>query len=328
MGRVLEPGGCSTALAMGVSMDTSILDLVKRSAAVPSMPQVAVRFLEIIQDPDFDYREVVEVLSSDPGTTSEILRLANCSLFGVTRKVTALPHAMTLLGIKRVRSLVLGRYIVESLSKKGSASVEPAFYWRRSLTAAVLAARLADALVPELREESFIAGLLADVGVVILAESIPARYAAIAEQYKPGGNVDLALAENVLLNTTHGQVSAMVLDHWRLPEVICEAVRWHPWELGEQGRNVLADIVGAADRISKRLCETPMNLDTVIADCRQIGHVMNLAPETVARCLMEIEDHIADLSDLLKIDVISSQIYELIATRIRESLTNPIMVEV
>ncbi|MBN1505197.1 MAG: HDOD domain-containing protein [Sedimentisphaerales bacterium] len=309
-------------------MDTTVLDLVKRSAAIPSMPQVAVRFLEIIQDPDFDYREVVEVLSSDPGTTSEILRLANSSLFGVTRKVTALPHAMTLLGIKRIRSLVLGRYIVESLSQKGCASVEPAYYWRRSLTTAVLAARLADATIPNRREEAFISGLLADVGIVILDDAVPAKYRAIAEQYKPGGNPNLALAENVLLGTTHGQVSAIVLDHWKLPQTVCEAVRWHPWECREQGRNELADLVGAANRVSKRICETPADINAVVADCREIAHVLNLAPETLARCLVEIEEHISDLSSLLKIDVISSQVYELIAKRVNESLTHPEAVEV
>jgi len=308
-------------------MDTTILELVKHSAAIPSMPQVAVRFLEIVQDPDFDYREVVEVLSSDPGTTSEILRLANSSLFGVTRKVTALPHAMTLLGIRRVRSLVLGRYIVESLSKRGCASAEPAYYWRRSLTTAVMAARLADAIMPDRREEAFIAGLLADIGIVILDEAVPTKYRAIAEQYRPGGNPDLALAENVLLSATHGQVSAMVLDHWKLPEAVCEAVRWHPWEMKEQGKDSLADVVGAADRMSKRLCETPVDIDAVIADCREIAHVMNVAPETLARCLMEIEEHITEFSSLLKIDVISSQVYELIASKIQECLTHPIAVE-
>ncbi|MDM8008728.1 MAG: HDOD domain-containing protein [Phycisphaerae bacterium] len=303
-------------------MDTTVLELVKRSAAIPSMPQVALRFLEIIQDPDFDFREVVEVLSSDPGTTSEILRLANSSLFGVTRKVTALPHAMTLLGIKRIRSLVLGRYIVESLSTKGCASIEPAYYWRRSLTTAVLAARLADAIVPDRREEAFISGLLADVGIVILDDALPARYRGIAMQFTPGGTPELALAENELLGTNHGLVSAMVLDHWKLPKTVCAAVRWHPWERREQGRNPLADLVGAADRVSKWVCETPADLDAVVADCREIAHVLNLAPETLARCLMEIEEHISDLSSLLKIEVIYSQVYEVIATRVSAGLTH------
>ena len=76
-------------------MDHNVFDLIKRSAAVPSMPQVAARFLEIVQDPDFEYKEVVEVLSTDPGMTGELLRLANSPLFGVARKITTLnqgPH--------------------------------------------------------------------------------------------------------------------------------------------------------------------------------------------------------------------------------------------
>ena len=66
-------------------MDHVVLDLLKRTTAIPSMPQVAVRFLEIVQQPDFDFNEVVEIFSTDSGSTSDILRLANSPLFGVTR---------------------------------------------------------------------------------------------------------------------------------------------------------------------------------------------------------------------------------------------------
>ena len=58
-------------------MNARVLDTLKRSAAVPSMPQVVLRFLEIMQDPEFDYADLVRVLSADPGTVSEVLRLAN-----------------------------------------------------------------------------------------------------------------------------------------------------------------------------------------------------------------------------------------------------------
>ena len=58
-------------------MNANLLDAIKKSAAVPSMPQVVTRFLEIMQDPSFDYNDLVKVLSSDPGTVSEVLRLVN-----------------------------------------------------------------------------------------------------------------------------------------------------------------------------------------------------------------------------------------------------------
>ncbi|MGD2110653.1 MAG: HDOD domain-containing protein, partial [Phycisphaerae bacterium] len=89
-------------------MKASVLETIKKSAAVPSMPQVVLRFLEIMQDPGFEYRDLVKVLSADAGTVSEVLRLANSALFGVRNKVVSLQQALTLLGPKRTRSLLLG----------------------------------------------------------------------------------------------------------------------------------------------------------------------------------------------------------------------------
>jgi len=301
-------------------MDATVLDLLKRSAAIPSMPQVATRFLEIIQDPDFEYRQVAEVLSTDPGMASEILRLANSALFGVTRQVTSLSQALTLLGIKRIRSLVLGRYIVDSINQKASVRIKTSYYWRRSVGTAVLAARLADTLAANLREEAFISGLLADIGVMILDDAVPDQYQPIAEQYRPGGKADLAAAERALLGSTHAEVSALVLEHWQLPEVICEAVRGHPWELREEPGPALPNIVGAADLIAKRLCESPTELDEAVQDCRQVMQGLKLDPGALAESLEEIESQIEEFAEVLRIDVIPSQMYELVAREVREKL--------
>lgn len=301
-------------------MDSAILELLKRSAAIPSMPQVATRFLEIVQEPDFDFKDVVEVLSTDPGTASEILRLANSSLFGITRQVTSLVQALPLLGIKRVRSLVLGRYIVDSINQKSNGRIDRSYYWRRSVTTAILSARLADALAPKLREEAFISGLLADIGVMVLDDAMPERYRPIAEQYQPGGNVDLAQAEQTLLDSTHAEVSAVVLEHWQLPEVICEAVRHHPWESRSEHGASLANIVGSSDRIAKYLCERPADIEVVLTDCQKIVEELDLDPAVLADRLQELEVQIRDFAELLHVELIHSKLYELIATEIRQKM--------
>ncbi len=301
-------------------MDGSILDLLKRSAVIPSMPQVATRFLEIIQDPEFDFKDVAAVLSTDPGTASEILRLANSSLFGVTRQVTSLTQAMTLLGLKRVRSLVLGRYIVDSLDKKSLRGIDRSYYWRRSLCTAILSARLADVLQPRLREEAFIAGLLADIGIVILSEALPEQYEAIVEQYRPHGKTNLACDEQTLLGICHGQASALVLDHWQLPDVVCASVQWHPWELLDDPKEPLSLVIGAADRFSKYLCETPQDMNTIAEDCRMILERLNIEPTVFGEILHGIEEQIEEFASVLRIDVIASNVYQLIADAIQKPL--------
>lgn len=306
-------------------MDNAILDQLRRSAAIPSMPQVAARFLEIIQDPDFEYRDVVEVLSTDPGMTGEILRLANSPLFGVTRTITSLAQALTLLGLKRVRSLVLGRYIVDSIDKKKPADIDMAYYWRRSLTTAVLASHLAEAVAPKLREEAFTAGLLADIGVVILDESLPEQFQPIAQEYRPSGRFPLWDLETATLSLTHGVVSAMVLEDWRLPAVICEAVTRHsepPLAEADESRPI-ARVVRSAECVGKFLCEEPADLDEAGAACIQAAAGISLDAQMLARILTEIEPQITEFASILRIKTGPSQVYGELAEKVRMLTTVP-----
>lgn len=306
-------------------MDCTMFDLLKRSAAIPSMPQVAVRFLEIVQNPDFEYRDVIEVLSMDPGTASEVLRLANSPLFGVTRQITSLSQALTLLGLKRIRSLVLVRYVVDSIDQKKPPVIDTSYYWRRSLATAVLAARLIDSLRPELREEAFTSGLLSDVSVVILDEAFPDQYQPISRQYCPNGRPDLGELEREILDATHGEVSAMVLEHWRLPKAVCDAVRWHAGGgLDQPDDNAcLARIVGAADRIGKYLCESPENLDEIVGVCRETMIGIQLDPSVLEKILVEIEPQIQEFASVLRIGVIPSQSCAIIAQQLHDHLVAP-----
>jgi HD-like signal output (HDOD) protein len=301
-------------------METAVIEILKRSAAIPSLPQVAARFLEIIQNPDFDYGEVVEVLSSDPGTAGEILRLANSSFFGVTRHVSSLSQALTLLGLRRVRSLVLGRYIVDSLERHAPTHIEISYFWRRSLTCAVLSGQLAAVLEPQLREEAFISGLLADLGVIILDEAMPTDYGPIAAEYRPDGEAELARQETALIAISHAQASALVLAHWQLPDLVCEAVSWHPWELDEIEASPLARLVGAADLLSKHLCDNRPNVDDVLNVCRRIDERLRIGFHRLASLILQIEPQIEELAELLKIKLANLEAYRHLAADLRARL--------
>ena len=149
-------------------MNAKILEAIKRSAAVPSVPQVVTRFLEIMQDPGFDYDDLVKVLSADAGTVSEILRLVNSALFGIRHKIVSLRQALTLLGPVRTRSLLVGRYLVDAMHRKNVEGLDMNYFWRRSLASSIVAARFADSVVPNQRDETFISALLADIGIPML----------------------------------------------------------------------------------------------------------------------------------------------------------------
>jgi HD-like signal output (HDOD) protein len=302
-------------------LKASVLEKIKNSAAVPSMPQVVVRFLEIMQDPDFEYRDLAKVLSSDPGTVSEVLRLANSALFGVRNKVVSLQHALTLLGPKRTRSLLLGRYLVDAMAKKKVPGLDMSYFWRRSLAASVIAARFADSTLPRQREEAFIGAVLADIGIPILAEALGSAYAAMVRRFAPNAEPPTPEEEIDAVGVSHAQVSAMVLAHWKLPEDVAKAVNLHQSTApGTDHVAVVARLLNAADRLAKLLCEMP-DPEEVGTICMEATAFVGSDLGVLMGLLPTIENDIEELADALRIDVIPGSVYSMVAKNIHEQLS-------
>ena len=276
-----------------------------------------------MQDPEFDYRNLVRVLSTDPGTVSEVLRLANSALFGVRNKVVSVRQALTLLGPKRLRSLLLGRYLVDTVSNKKIGGLDMSYFWRRSLASSVLASQLAAEVLPRARDEAFIAALLADIGIPILAEALPKAYRKIVEQHAPHGRFVTPDEERQYVQVTHGEVSAMVLAHWTLPDPICEAVNLHQSENpGEGFEATLARLLNASDRLARLLCEVSDQHECA-AICEEALVPIGLDVGRLVEVLPTIERDIEELADALRIDVVASQCYALVAKSIQEKLSEP-----
>ena len=304
-------------------MNTKVIEAIKKSAAVPSVPQVVTRFLEIMQDPSFDYDDLVKVLSADAGTVSEILRLVNSALFGIRHKIVSLRQALTLLGPMRTRSLLVGRYLVDTMGHKKVKGLDMGYFWRRSLASSVIAARFAEKTLPHQREEVFIAALLADIGVPILAEAMPDKYHAIAARYAPSGVPFTAEEELDAVEATHAQVSAMVLAHWSLPDTVTTAVNLHQsCHPGEGSAASVARILRSSDVIARLLCQA-LKDDAVARECAEAVAFMGASMEVLVDMLPVVESDIEGLADVLRIDVIPGDAYAFLSAAIQEGANVP-----
>lgn len=304
-------------------MQNDTLEQLKRSAVVPSMPQVITRFLEIVDDPDFRYDDLVEVLSTDPGVVADVLRISNSAFFGVTKQIDSLKQALTLLGIKRIRSLVIGRYMVKQIGASDVGPIDLSYFWRRSLATGVLSAKFIANRHPEDRDAAFIAGLLADIGVIIMTRGLGDEYVDIAKNYTPRSMVDMGAMERERFDITHSDVSAMVLEHWKLPEHICQAVaQRYEVEAGADNApkaELIARTIRAAGRMSRMLAETP-DAERMGQECPAIAALAGLDLAALGRMLDEIEAEISQLAAILSLDVIPSNVYSLIAKSIQDRL--------
>ncbi len=279
---------------------------IRSNASIPTLPAVATRFLELSTDPECEYDDLVDLLSTDPGIVGAILKLANSALFGVSRTIGSVKQALVLLGLSKVRSLVLSRFMIQEMNQWACPELSLAHYWRRSVSCAALTARLCEAVDRTRREEAFVAGLLADVGVMVLARALPDRYAPVARDYEPLHSEAWLAREQHAMGIGHAEVSAMVLSDWQLPEIIVTAVRCHhddgpnSADIDPGGR--LGRLVAAASCCTQLLCEAPD--DSRVADtCRKMVYLTGLPMVTVLGALVSIEEVIEDIVSLLNLKV-------------------------
>ena len=189
------------------------------------------------------------------------------------------------------------------------------------MTCAVLTARFADVLVPRLREEVFIAALLADVGVTILAQEMPTEYEPMLKCYRPHGRADTAQVELDSVGVTHAEMSAVVLEYWDLPVLICEAVEHHQSDVaaGTEATQ-LARIISSSDRIAKLLCESP-ELEHLADECNEAMSFIDLDLCVLMDMIDKVEADVTELAEMLRLDVIASSVYGLIAKAIKEHVS-------
>jgi len=210
-----------------VSDPAATLDrLVAKAGRLYSLPTVVVQVLELTGNPQVDTRALKECIENDPALTSKILRVVNSSLFGLSREVSDLNQALALLGIKPLKLLVLGFSLPGELFANVHGKIL-AWYWRHTLTKAVAGREISESIFHVPGDDAFIAGLLQDLGILLLIQGLGEPYVRFLEKVIDADK-HLAVLETELLGFDHTDLSARLLAHWQLPETLTEAVGWKP----------------------------------------------------------------------------------------------------
>lgn len=248
---------------MSISLEDpsgSACELIARLDKLHSSPAVALKILEITRDPDFDIEDLVACLEHDPSLSAAVLRLVNSSYYGLPVKVTEIRRAISCLGRRSLRLTVLGFGLTKALAQGCSKTIHQQ-YWRRSITLAVAARKLAE-LSPGRSlngDTAFTAGLLADLGTLVLAQLETEKYQLVCEANDHF--VTHLVCERETFGFTHVDVGVRLMESWRLPEEIVGAVNHHhkspidaaPMSHVLKAANLLTEVLWTTDSPHMRL---------------------------------------------------------------------------
>lgn len=246
-------GTISRAFALrDLAGSNSVKALVGRINKLPTLPETYQKLVNCLKDPNASMEEVGQIISRDPAMTARLLKVVNSAYFGLAKPVGDVSRAGTLLGLDRIMALVLGQGIFSGADIPKVEGFSLDALWSHSVATAAAAHRIAmeEGLEKDKINAAFLAGMLHDLGKLVLAMGMPGEYARVlaSTHEHPDREIEFEMFE---LQASHPDVGAYLVGLWGLPNTIAEAIAYHedPAQSKVQGFG-LPGIVHVADRIA------------------------------------------------------------------------------
>ena len=219
--------GLSERVALATGNFVKLFDKID----VPPLPELAMRLLKLTRQDTPDVAELSKLITSDVGLTTKVLSTVNSSYYGLRQKVNSVQQAIVLLGIKRIRSLVVA-FVVSRQIPAEAAGFDRLTYWQSSVQRGAFAQHLAAEIAPGSEAEAFTGALLQDMALPILLSRWSAHYVPAVELAESTGR-PLHEVEDERLSWNHAQAGAWMARNWGLPDVLVCCVGLHHATLDE-----------------------------------------------------------------------------------------------
>lgn len=201
-------------------------ELVTGVVRLVSLPEVCIRVNEMLEDPKINANDIGKVISQDTGLTARLLKIVNSSFYGFPSRIETVSRAVTVIGLRELRGLVLAASAVEAFSKIPNDVLNMVKFWRHSVYCGVVAKILAQRCNVLHSERLFVGGLLHDIGKLIISHRLPNEAREILRLQRETGMTDIE-AERQILGFDHAVVGGELLKTWQMPKTLMYAVRYH-----------------------------------------------------------------------------------------------------
>jgi putative nucleotidyltransferase with HDIG domain len=202
--------------------------MVCGTGALPTPPETYVRLRELVASPHAHIDDISAVVEEDPGLSTKLLHIVNSAQFGMARQIVAPSEAVQIAGLEIIKALVLGSQVFNFYDRHNYTRSAFKDLWTHSVNTAVAARKVAlvEGLPMDAAEECFFAGLLHDIGKLILAANAEREYGVAMELSSKAG-LPLEQAEMGIFASTHAHVGAYLLALWGVPDSVISAVELH-----------------------------------------------------------------------------------------------------
>ena len=279
-------------------MAVSPRELITGAIDLPSLPEVVMRAMELVNDPESSAIDIGRVLSEDTAMTARLLKIVNSPFYGFPSRIETVSRAITVIGTLDLLDLILATSVVKMFSGVPNDLVSMDSFWKHSLYSGVVARLLAARSKQPNVEHFFVAGLLHDLGSLVIYRKMPelAREALLRARYN--GRI-LREAEQEIMGFDHAAVGAELMRMWKLPNSLVEAIEFHHTPSQAQHYPLVASVVHVADVIASSVrsgggaSEAAPPLDPGAWD------LLKLPVQAVEALLVEADQQLGDAQSMI-----------------------------
>ena len=259
--------------------------ILKKVNTLAPIPKILNEVLQLLNDINTSPHMLAKAISKDQSVVLKILTIANSPFYGLAKRVSSIEFAIMILGFNEIRNIVSALSLMETIKNKTDKYLDQKSFWLHSYITATISKKLAYDFGLEKSNETFIAGLLHDVGLSIVHKFMHSDFVNVYELINAG--MDFSEAEMQVFGMTHGEIAETLLKSWNIPEIITETVRYHHAPVLNSFTPTLSSVVHLADYMTQMLkigdldYEKSLKLDNVVfttlhvKDLAELGHFID-----------------------------------------------------
>jgi putative nucleotidyltransferase with HDIG domain len=212
-------------LRIGMSSTNAVLDDLV-SGWIGSPPIVFNKLQEALHDPDLSFKDFDAIISADPSLMARLLKVANSSFYGLDTKVETITHALGVVGVKPLIEMAVSAVMVQKLKGISPGMLNIQSFWKHNVACGLASRAIAQNLGRGNLEAFYTAGMLHDIGFLIICQGSPKKAQEIMARCK-FDDIPQSQAEEEVFGFSHAQVGALIFKEWGLAPSLIEAVRYH-----------------------------------------------------------------------------------------------------
>lgn len=278
----------TAGMATAKSLVENVLQLI-------SLPEIYLRLQQVIDDPNHTRDQVADILSYDPSLSARVLRIANSSYYGFPREIESVASAVGIIGEIDLRNLVLATSVAGSMNTLSYRGVNIDDFWLHSLRCGITARLIAKAIGGFSPETLFLAGILHDLGILVIYQHDATLAAVISRQIDQQHQLR-DQAERELLGFDHAEVGALLLEAWGLSAELAELVRCHhQYQLAQDNKGASL-MLALANLMAQDGPAADIDSDPRLA--AMIGQ-LEISPDTLGRLVQDSERQCDEVKNII-----------------------------